>query len=197
MKKTFWAALLALCLCAALLAGCGGAAEPSAEPTAEPAAEPTPEPETDPTAGLVEYVAENVGTFWLPEGFEMETAYTEQPFPTYTATFTKGDIRIGTSWIGKATYDDLGLPLPADVEEYSQRDGIQSHLPEGVDYAFDEFGNMSYSFVNDEGMYTYDVLLLNGDAAGSIFLSCPDGTEGVEDFPLWASLSVLASAPAE
>lgn len=168
MKKA-WIVLFTLCLCAALLAGCGGA----------PAGE-----------DLAEYVVEGVGTCYLPEGFELNVSYLEQPFPHYEALLTKGDLTVAFARTGADGYEVAGVPLPADVEEFSQRSGPQSALPEGVDYAWDEYGNMAVGFPTDDG-YAYEVLLQGTEAFGNFNLFCPEGDPAIESFPQWASLAKL------
>lgn len=179
MKKA-WTVLFALCLCAALLAGCGGSG------SSAPAAAEVPAGEE-----LVEYVIENVGTLYLPEGFEVDSFYLENPLPHYEADLNKGDVNIHVSWMGPAAYEAAGVPLPADVEEYSHRDGVTRNLPEGKEYARDEQNNMAVSFIRDDGMFVYDVLLQGTDAFGNLHLVCPEGDPAIESFPVWATKAKL------
>ena len=94
---------LSLCLA---LAACGAEESPVSD---APAADD----------GLVDYTVEGVGTFRLPEGFEMETGSTTDPLPTNYVVFEKDGVTISCSRFGKDAYEASGVPLPADVEEYS------------------------------------------------------------------------------
>ena len=102
-KLTALVLLLSLCLA---LAACGAEESPVSD---APAADD----------GLVDYTVEGVGTFRLPEGFEMETGSTTEPLPTNYVVFEKDGVTISCSRFGKDAYEAAGVPLPADVEEYS------------------------------------------------------------------------------
>lgn len=112
-KLTALVLLLSLCLA---LAACGAEESPVSD---APAADD----------GLVDYTVEGVGTFRLPEGFEMETGSTTRPLPTNYVVFEKDGVTISCSRFGKDAYEAAGVPLPADVEEYSTRSGVQNAVP--------------------------------------------------------------------
>lgn len=88
-KLTALVLLLSLCLA---LAACGAEESPVSD---APAADD----------GLVDYTVEGVGTFRLPEGFEMETGSTTEPLPTNYVVFEKDGVTISCSRFGKDAYE--------------------------------------------------------------------------------------------
>ena len=140
--------------------------------------------------GLQRYDAENVGVLYLPEGFEMELVTQEEPFTTYGALFTNGDLHINASRTDAEGYAQAGVSLPADVEEFGSRPGIRSHLPEDAVFDYDEYGNYYVQYVQD-GEVIYNALKQGEEAMGNVQASYPEGTEGTEDVPFWLSLAVL------
>lgn len=143
------------------------------------------------TEGLQRYDAENVGAFYLPEGFEMEVNTIEEPFIHYSADLDNGEIHIGGFRTDAEGYEQAGVPLPADVEEYSQRDGVRRTLPEGAAFDYDEYGNFFVEYTQD-GTVNYNVLKQGEESFGNIVLSYPEGTEVPEDVYLWLSLATIA-----
>lgn len=140
--------------------------------------------------GLQRYDAENVGTFYLPEGWEMEVSSREDPLPQTLADFSCGDLHITAIRNGKDAYEQAGVPIPADVEEYGTRDGVRKDLPEGAEFSYDAFGNYYAEYVQD-GTVNYNVLKQGDEAMGNVVLIYPEGAEGVEDIPFWISLAVM------
>lgn len=140
--------------------------------------------------GLQRYDAEGVGVFYLPSDWEMETGSIEEPLPQTYAEFTNGDITIRGVRFGADAYEAAGVPLPADVEEYSTRDGVRRGLPEDAEFAYDDFGNFYVEYTQD-GTVTYTVLKQGDESMGSLFLTYPEGTEVPEDVYLWLSLAVI------
>ncbi len=195
--------MLIVCMGMTLLAGCGGKAaeSTSAAPAATEAA--TTEaakteaattaaaPETEAASEeLQEYVAEGVGTFYFPEGWEMEVYSLEEPLPSTYADFSNGDLHIHGTHFGMDAYEAAGVPLPADVEEYSQRDGVRRSVPEDAEFAYDDFGNYYTEFVED-GTVTYHVLKQGEDCMGDVILTYPEGTELPEGILEWISKATL------
>ncbi len=140
--------------------------------------------------GLHRYEAENVGVFYLPEGWEMELVTQEEPFTTYSALFTNGDLHIDAGRTDTEGYAQAGVSLPADVEEFGSRPGIRSHLPEDAEFDYDEYGSYCVQYVQD-GTVIYNALKQGDEAMGNVQASYPEGTEGTEDVPFWISLAVL------
>ena len=135
-KLTALVLLLSLCLA---LAACGAEESPVSD---APAADD----------GLVDYTVEGVGTFRLPEGFEMETGSTTEPLPTNYVVFEKDGVTISCSRFGKDAYEAAGVPLPADVEEYSTRSGVQNAVPAGTEFAYDSYGSYAAQFTDEDGI---------------------------------------------
>lgn len=140
--------------------------------------------------GLQRYEAENVGVFYLPEGFEMELVTQEEPFTTYMAQFDNGEIHISGARTDAEGYAQAGVSLPADVEEFGERPGVRSHLPEDAEFDYDEYGNYYVQYVQD-GTVIYNALKQGEEAMGNVQAAWPEGTEGVEDVPFWLSLAVI------
>ena len=140
--------------------------------------------------GLRRYDAEGVGVLYLPDGWEMEVASREEPLPQTLADLSCGELHITFIRNGLDAYEAAGVPLPADVEEYSQRDGVRKDLPEGAEFAYDDFGNF-YAEYTQDGTVTYNVLKQGEESMGNVFLTWPEGTEVPEDICLWLSLATL------
>jgi hypothetical protein len=175
-RKNFASLLLALCLTAALTA-CGGAAETQAPSV----------PPTDAGAALTAYTAEGVGSFTLPEGFSMETGSVAEPLPMTYVTFEKDGWTVYAGRFGSDAYEAAGVPLPADVEDYSTRSGVQEDIPEGTTFAYDDQGNYAAQFTDEDGNSSYYVLLQGTDAFGSLIITAPADVFDAATAALWAS----------
>ena len=213
MKRTI---LLLLCvvLPAALLTGCGGT-EPEAQtqtqtdteavpPTAEPgasgmtfrqaeaeaAAKHTVNQTPDPNA-LQEYVAEGVGTFYLPAGFEMVCQQTEDPLPMHSATFTRGGVTVTASRFGPEAFQVAGVSMPADLESFSAWDQVRKDVPEDARFAQDELGNLYVDWIDSDGLTVYYVLKAGSQSYGAVVGYAPAGDEAVGLIPLWLSKAAL------
>lgn len=182
-KSKIIAFSLTLVLSGALLAGCGSGQ------TGTEAAENS---ETEALAEeLQEYKAEGVGTFYLPEGFEMESGTSDDGgLPRTYAELTKGNMSIYVNRFGKEAYEAAGVALPADLEEYSQRENVKNGLPEGTEFAEDDYGNLCAEYTEDGNVY-YQVLKAGTDAYGAMMIVYPEGEEPDGDIALWASKAVL------
>lgn len=174
-KLTALVLLLSLCLA---LAACGAEESPVSD---APAADD----------GLVDYTVEGVGTFRLPEGFEMETGSTTDPLPTNYVVFEKDGVTISCSRFGKDAYEAAGVPLPADVEEYSTRSGVQNAVPAGTEFAYDSYGSYAAQFTDEDGISWYYVLLKGTDAYASCYLYAPADAFGADSAALWISGTVI------
>ncbi len=192
--------LLAGCLCAMTLCVCLSAATANVLTAAAAEAETETELETEakPTAaelaemGLKEFAIEEVGTFYLPEDFEVESGFDDANLPMHYATFTKGDVTIHVTRFGTDAYEAAGLPLPEDLEDYSTRAGVRQGLPEDAEFDTDEYGNMYVQFADEEGTMQYLVLKAGKEAYGAMTAFYPEDTEeDIEDIPFWISLSEL------
>lgn len=140
---------------------------------------------------LVEYTVEGLGTFQLPKGFTMESDSIAEPLPMQYATFEKDGYYIQANRMGKDAYEISGVALPADVEEYSTRSGVQNSGPEGTVFNYDEYGNYAAQFTQEDGRICYYVLLQGEESFGSIFLTAPEDQFDLETVALWLSGSQL------
>lgn len=146
----------------------------------------------DQTAEFEEYTVEGVGTFYLPEGFSIESGTYEEPLPSSYAVLTKDSVVITANRFGTDAYEAAGVPLPADLEEYSQRDGVKNSVPEGTEFTLDSYDNLRAEYTGD-GDAIYYVLKKGTDSYGSIVIIYPEGeeTDAAADAAQWASLFVL------
>jgi len=174
IHKKLLIACTVFCLGAGILTGCGSDAASTDETAAEE---------------LKEYAAESVGTFYLPDGFTLETGSQEEPLPMTWAALTKDSVTITASRFGQDAYDAAGLELPADLEEYSQRAGVRQNLPEDAEFAEDSYGNFYVQYTQD-GTFYYQALKKGKESYGGIIYSCPEGEES-GDYALWLSKFVL------
>lgn len=135
---------------------------------------------------LKKYEVEEVGTFYLPEGFEVESGINEEGLTRGYAILTKDNMTVSAGRFGKEAYEQAGVPLPADLEEYSQRDGVKNSIPIGLEFATDTYGNLYVSYVED-GMRYYQVLKKGTEAYGTVTFSCPEEEDRDVDYALWLS----------
>lgn len=154
-------------------------------------------------ADLSEYDVDGVGVFYLPEGFEVESGESEEGLPSTYAVLTSEEIEISASRFGPDAYEAAGIEMPADLEEYSQREGTRKSLPEGEDFERDEFGNLGVVITYEEEpeadagngrtMTMYQVLKKGTESYGAVSLICPEELyeEMEKDFGLWLSLMEL------
>lgn len=179
MKRKTWkhkltALGMAVCLGAIAFTGCGSKAE-SSESTED----------TGTSEALVKYTVEDVGTFYLPEGFETDSGSESEPLPMTWAQLTSGSILVSASRFGTDAYEAAGVELPSDLKDYSQRAGVRQNLPEDVEFAEDSYGNLFVQYTED-GNTIYMVLKQGAESYGTIHIICPEGEEQ-DDFALWAS----------
>lgn len=185
--------VMMLCLGMASFTGCGQKETDSASETTEATDNASDSEETaDLAADLKEYTVEGVGTFYLPEGFSVESGTNEEPLPTNYAVLTKDSVVITVNRFGTDAYEAAGVPLPADLEEYSQRDGVKNSVPEGTEFTRDSYDNLYAEYTGD-GDAIYYVLKKGTDSYGSIIIIYPEGeeTDAATDAARWASLFVL------
>ena len=200
MKR--WKKWMALALALGLmaLAACGEAAEPAAPsepvaPSEAPSAAPvdSAEPVETPEAqdALEEYAIEGLGTFTLPEGFTVDSGVITEPLPNTYAVFEKEGYYVQANRFGTDAYEQAGVPLPADLEDYSTRSGVTSSVPEGTVFDYDEYGNFAAQFTQDDGQMCYYVLLQGTESFGSIFLTASPDIFDADAVAEWLSGSVL------
>lgn len=191
--KRWITALLSLCMLLTLTA-CGGgqAGQSSAAASSQSGSSAQSSSSSAQNENtLVEYTAEGLGTFLLPEGFVMESGEITEPLPSRYATFTKDDYYIQANRMGKEAYEAAGASLPTDLEEYSTRSGVQNSVPEGTQFAYDDQGNYFAQFTQEDGQICYYVLLKGTDAYGCVFLTAPAEVFDAETAALWLSGSQL------
>lgn len=140
---------------------------------------------------LVAYTVEGLGTFQLPEGFTMDSGEITEPLPNRYATFQKDSYYIQANRFGTDAYEMAGVALPADLEDYSTRSGVQNSVPEGTVFDYDEYGNYAAQFTQEDGQLCYYVLLQGEESFGSIFLTAPEDQFDKETVALWLSGSQL------
>lgn len=139
---------------------------------------------------LKKHEVEEVGTFYLPEGFVLEeSGIDEEGLPRGYASFGKDGMYVDGARFGKEAYDMAGLSIPETLEEYSQRDGVKNNLPEGTEFKTDSYGNLYVEFTL-EGRYCYQVLKMGEESCGAVTFTC-DESEKAEaeklDFAFWLS----------
>lgn len=195
--------VLALCLVGCLLltlTACGGESvgtEQKAESDTTETSQDTGASiqEDDAATGeeetLVEYTVEGLGTFQLPEGFTMDSGEITEPLPNRYATFQKDGYYIQANRFGTDAYEMAGVPLPADLEDYSTRSGVQDSVPEGTVFDYDEYGNYAAQFTQEDGQLCYYVLLQGEESFGSIFLTAPEDQFDTDTAAQWLSGSQL------
>lgn len=195
--------VLALCLVGCLLltlTACGGESvetEQKAESDTTETSQDTGASiqEDDAAAGeeeaLVEYTVEGLGTFQLPEGFTMDSGEITEPLPNRYAIFQKDGYYIQANRFGTDAYEMAGVPLPADLEDYSTRSGVQNTVPAGTVFDYDEYGNYAAQFTQEDGQLCYYVLLQGEESFGSIFLTAPEDQFDTDTAAQWLSGSQL------
>ena len=194
--------ILALCLVGCLLlalTACGGESAETEQKTETNTTETFENTGTsvqeDDAAGeeetLVAYTVEGLGTFQLPEGFTMDSGEITEPLPKRYATFQKDSYYIQANRFGTDAYEMAGVALPADLEDYSTRSGVQNSVPEGTVFDYDEYGNYAAQFTQEDGQLCYYVLLQGEESFGSIFLTAPEDQFDKETVALWLSGSQL------
>lgn len=177
MKTGRIIALLALCIGTALFTGCSKdnvAAESSATTKDD----------------LTEYSVDGVGTFYLPEGFQVESGVTEEGLPMHYAEMTKDSLYVRASRFGTDAYEAAGVPLPEDLDDYSTRDGVRQNLPEDAEFTRDKYDNLYVKYTQD-GSINYQYLKKGTESYGAFMVICPEGEEDDETFALWASKVTL------
>lgn len=184
-----------LCLGMTAFAGCGQKEESDSTSEASDSTSDASDASAetaDQTAEFEEYTVEGVGTFYLPEGFSIESGTYEEPLPSSYAVLTKDSVVITANRFGTDAYEAAGVPLPADLEEYSQRDGVKNSVPEGTEFTLDSYNNLRAEYTGD-GDVIYYVLKKGTDSYGAIVISYPEGeeTDAATDAAQWASLFVL------
>ena len=140
---------------------------------------------------LVEYTVEGLGIFRLPEGFTQDAGTMTEPLPMQYATLEKDGYYIQANRMGKNAYEISGVALPADVEEYSTRSGVQNSVPEGTVFNYDEYGSYAAQFTQEDGQICYYVLLQGEESFGSVFLTAAEDRFDLETVALWLSGSQL------
>lgn len=139
---------------------------------------------------LKEVTVEEVGTFYLTEGFTLEeSGISEEGLPMGYASFVKDGMYVDGSRFGKDAYDAAGLSLPESLEEYSQRDGVKNGLPEGTEFKTDSYGNL-YAEYTVDGRYCYQVLKMGEESCGAVTFTCDENEKEAAkelDFALWLS----------
>lgn len=172
------------------LTACGGKEEASADTAQDAVTESADAGSAEPAEELKEVTVEEVGTFYLPEGFALEeSGISEEGLPRGYASFVRDGMYVDGGRFGKDAYEAAGLPLPASLEEYSQRDGVRNGLPEGTEFKTDSYGNL-YAEYTVDGRYCYQVLKMGEESCGAVTFTC-DESEKAEaeklDFALWLS----------
>ena len=167
-KLTALVLLLSLCLA---LAACGAEESPVSD---APAADD----------GLVDYTVEGVGTFRLPEGFEMETGSTTDPLPTNYVVFEKDGV---TYRIVSRVYDD-GMAFQYQIEG---QDGEELTISsEATGFLMPDGSiaqTMDFDKANEERYYQKEIEELEGGYCMPLLYETENGD--------WALLSEAALTP--
>ncbi len=138
---------------------------------------------------LTDYLVDGIGVFSLPEGFEVTTGTQEELSIPYVS-FTREGILIQVNRFGPEVFEAANTPMPDTVEEYSQYSGAQADLPEGSSYEEDPYGNWSATW-SEAGSVHILILMKGANSFASAYVTYPEGVEGLDDIPLWLSLSAL------
>ena len=133
----------------------------------------------------------DLGTFQLPEGFTMDSGEITEPLPNRYATFQKDRYYIQANRFGTDAYEMAGVALPADLEDYATRSGVQNSVPEGTVFDYDQYGNYAAQFIQEDGQLCYYVLLQGEVSFGGIYLTTPEEQFDLETVALWLSESQL------
>lgn len=172
------------------LTACGGKEETPADAVQGSVNESADAGNADTETNLKEITVEEVGTFYLPEEFTLEeSGISEEGLPKGYASFVKDGMYVDGSRFGKDAYDAAGLSIPESLEEYSQRDGVKSGLPEGTEFKTDSYGNL-YAEYTVDGRYCYQVLKMGEESCGAVTFTCDENEKEAAkelDFALWLS----------
>lgn len=127
-----------------------------------------------------------VGTLCLPEdwNYTMEVMLKPEgaPLPLDIVIVREEEkgITLHLQRLGPDAYEVAGVPMPADLEEFSLRSGPQMFLKEGEEYTYDELGNLCvvHEFVLDgEPCGHCSCLKQAENAMGYVQIYYPLGTE--------------------
>ena len=145
------------------LTACGGKEEASADTAQDAVTESADAGSAEPAEELKEVTVEEVGTFYLPEGFALEeSGISEEGLPRGYASFVRDGMYV---------------------------DGVRNGLPEGTEFKTDSYGNL-YAEYTVDGRYCYQVLKMGEESCGAVTFTC-DESEKAEaeklDFALWLS----------
>lgn len=192
MKKTL-ALLMAIVMLFAL-AACGKSAEPAATEAPTEAEAPVEEaaaaeePDAEAAGKYVFYAGEfegkTIGIICVPADWDAEFGCfkpDDTPLPVTIVQATLPGSFITLSRVGPDAYEAAGVPMPADVEEYSQRSGPQGSLQEGEEYTYDELGNLCFvreTTDEDGNAVIFCLCLKQGtDCMGSVSIQYPADME--------------------
>ena len=89
-------------------------------------------------------------------------------------------------------YDAAGQTMPEDVVEYSNREGLRSGIPDGVEFSYDEYGNYRAVYTSPDGYDAYQALIVTDDFAASLMFTVPEGEMDNYDAGYILSLVELA-----
>ncbi len=181
MKRKATVCLVTVCTAICLLSGCGSQEQKPAAETGNANTSDVAEEEK-----LTEYTLGSL-TVSLPEGFE--GGETEQEGLGTHYELWKGNICFSAGYFGPEDYEQAGVPVPEDEEEYSQRDGVRNSVPEGTEFAENEYGSFctEYTWGDEDDNRKYFFVLLKGkEGMWSYGISAPEEEYNSEKFAQWA-----------
>jgi len=186
MKRKATMYLAVACMAACLLAGCGSQEQEQAAETGNADASGVAEEENSTEEKLTEYTLGGL-TVSLPEGFEGGEVEQEGLGTHYE--LWKGNICFSAGYFGPEDYEKAGVPVPEDEEEYSQRDGVQNSVPEGTEFAENEYGSFctEYTWGDEDDNRKYFFVLMKGkEGMWSYGISAPEEEYDSGKFAQWA-----------
>jgi hypothetical protein len=122
------------------------------------------------------YIADVV----IPESWDpyvqIARRYYQDEWPLVEANLFVGDMSLTANYFGADFFESAGVTMPASIEEFSQRPGVQSMLQEGEAWTYDVAGNLSLIREverNGESWLLCFALKQGIDAMGTVILFVP------------------------
>ena len=177
------------------------------EATAEEAEPEAPEAPETPDVAIIEAGLDGVvvGTLCLPVDWQytmevqLKPEYMSVPIDEVSVYEEEKGIEFFLRRLGPDTYEAVGIPMPADIDEYALRSGPQSFLAEGEEYTRDELGNLCVVHeIEQDGELCVECVCLKQaeNAMGFVLIYYPLDTE-IENLPYLLANTSLADLPSE
>ena len=144
------------------------------------------------TGELAAYEIEGAGTVYMPEDCVVEGGFVTSPLPAVQVSIENGILGLHIGVYRQDAYDAAGQTMPEDVVEYSNREGVRSGIPDGVEFSYDEYGNYCAVYTSPDGYDAYQALIVTDDFAASLMFTVPEGEMDNYDAGYILSLVELA-----